>query len=144
MRREQTLLERISAMGGQQSLRAHTQSTTEEDLGALMDSIRRHLTRLINARHDFCEAQPEYGLPALTDLTIGSGDYVQAIQDAIRVAIEKYEPRLKQIRVLRVVDDDARQRLSFSVEAIMISRSGEHRVYYETSISGNGQFDVME
>lgn len=142
MGREQVLLDRIAAMadGG----RSRYETSSEEDLDALMDSVRRHLTRLVNARHGLSEAMPDYGLPALTDLTIGSSDYVRAIQDAIRVAVEKYEPRLRRVRVSRVANDDAPQTLSFRVEATLIASGGEHRVYYETTMSGGGRFDVLE
>lgn len=109
-----------------------------------MSSVRRHLGRLLNARHGLSEAMPDYGLPALTDLTIGSGDYIHAIQEAIRVAIEKYEPRLRRARVTRIVDEGAPHSLSFRVEATLVGRSGEHRVCYETTVSGSGRFDVLD
>jgi len=109
-----------------------------------MVSVRRNLTRLLNARHGFSEALPDYGLPALTDLTVGSRDYVRLMQEAIRTAVEKYEPRLRRVRVARVVDDLQPHSLAFRVEATLVSRSGEHRVFYDTKVSGNGQFDVSD
>jgi len=87
---------------------------------------------------------PDYGLPALSDLTVGSGDYIQRVQDAIRVAIEKYEPRLRRARVSRLVDEGAAHTLSFRVDAILVSQSGEHRVCYETVVSGDGQFEISD
>ncbi len=144
MGREQTLLERIAASGGRMSGRARAGPTTEEDIDALMDSVRRHLTRLVNSRHGFSEAHPDYGLPALTDLTVGSGDYVRRIQDAIRVTIEKYEPRLQRVRVTRVETEGAGRTLAFRVEGTLVTKSGQHRVYYETSMGGSGQFEVSE
>jgi len=122
----------------------YNEPSATEDVAALMSSVRRHLQRLLNARHGLSEAMPDYGLPALTDLTIGSGDYVHAIQEAVRVAIEKYEPRLRRVRVSRVVEEDAPHTLSFRVEATLVGRTGEHRVYYETTVSGGGQFDVLD
>jgi len=140
MGREQTLLERIAAVGSRRG--GYNEPSATEDVAALMSSVRRHLQRLLNAR--LSEAMPDYGLPALTDLTIGSGDYVHAIQEAVRVAIEKYEPRLRRVRVSRVVEEDAPHTLSFRVEATLVGRTGEHRVYYETTVSGGGQFDVLD
>lgn len=143
MGREQTLLDRIASRSGRG--RGRQQVASGEDLDALMESVRRHLKRLLNARHGMSEASPDYGLPALTDLTVGSGDYVQAVQDAIRVAVEKYEPRLRRPRVILVEDDETEKRvLSFRIEAVLISESGEHRVWYETSLSGAGEFEVTE
>ena len=112
---------------------------------ALLAAVRRHLTRPTTPRHGMSEALPDYGLPALTDLTVGSGDYVHAVQDAIKVAVEKYEPRLRRPRVTLVEDDETGKRvLSFRVDAVLVSESGEHRVWYETSLSGAREFEVSE
>ena len=141
MARELMLLDRIARAGDRGGGRYETAS---EDLDALMDSVRRQLARLLNSRHGLSEAQPDYGLPALTDLVVGSGDYALAVQKAIQTAIEKYEPRLRRIRVSRVQDDEGGRALAFRVEASLVSRSGEHRVCYETMMSGEGQFNVSD
>jgi len=138
--REQTLLERIAAR--EQSAGRRFEATATEDLDAMMDSVRTHLGRLLNARQGMSEAQPDYGLPALADLTIGVGDYVKRVRDAIQTAIEKYEPRLRRARVTLLTDEDEQRKLAFRVDAVLVSRSGEHRVWYETSLAGDGQFDV--
>jgi len=136
------LLDRIAELGDRRHGRYEPSAT--EDIDALMESVRRHLGRLLNARHGMSEAMPDYGLPALSDLIVGSRDYIQRVQDAIRVAIEKYEPRLRRIHVDRVVDEDTHRTLSFRVDAILMGQSGEHRVCYETMMTGDGQFEVSE
>jgi type VI secretion system protein len=141
MAREQTLLDRIARCGDRQ--RGRIEPSANEDLDALMESVRRNLVRLLNARHGMSEALPDYGLPALNDLTIGSGDYVRRVEEAIRVAVEKYEPRLRRVRVSRV-EDEERQTLSFRVDAVLISQTGEHRVWYETVVTGAGGVEVSD
>ena len=140
MKREKTLLERIADRGG--SIRRRSEPTATEDVDALMESVRRNLTRILNARHGMSECLPDYGLPALADLTVGIGDHVRTMQNALHTAIEKYEPRLRHVRVTRAVDDDEGRTLAFRVDAVLMGRSGEHRVWYQTSLGGNGQFDV--
>ncbi len=142
MPRERMLLDRIAELGAPGQTRL--EPTAAEDIDALMESVRRNLVRLLNARHGMSEAMPDYGLPALTDLTIGSRDYVEQVQEAIKVAVEKYEPRLRGIRVRQRGDEDGGHKLGFRVNATLISQSGEHRVWYETTIKGNGEFDVSE
>ena len=97
MARERTLLERIAAAGG--PTRQSVAASATEDVQALIESVRRHLRRLLNSRHGLSEALPDYGLPAMTDLTVGSRDYAQALQEAVRKAVEKYEPRLRRVQV---------------------------------------------
>ena len=143
MAREQTLLERIASC--ERRLRDRLQPTTNENIDALMESVRFHLARLLNARHGMSEAMPDYGLPALTDLVVGSGTYIEAVEEAIRVTIDKYEPRLRRVRVTRIQDDEGMGRmLAFRVDAVLISQSGEHKVWYETEVTGAGDFDVTD
>ena len=113
-----------------------------EDVNVLMESVRAHLRRLLNARHGMSQCVADYGLPAISDLSVDVGDYVKAMQDAIATTIERYEPRLRRVRVTRVVDEHEGRSLTFRVDAVMVGKSSEHRVYYETSLGGGGQFDV--
>ena len=134
------LLARIAqSEGGGRSTRG---PSAVEDVGALMESVRTHLRRLLNARHGMCECAMDYGLPAISDISVDVGDHVRAMQDAIHTTVERYEPRLRRVRVTRVVDDEEGRSLTFRVDAVLVSESGEHRVYYETSLGGGGQFEV--
>ena len=136
------LLERIAAMG--EMRRGGYERSATRDVERLMDSVRGNLARLLNARHGFSEAMPDYGLPALTDLSLSADDYVQSVQDAIRVAIEKYEPRLRRVRVTRNAEDEARQTLSFRIDATLVAKDEQLRVYYETTMKGDREFAVLE
>lgn len=140
MAKEYSLLERLSGRSGRN--RTRYEPTTGENLEALMESVRNHLAKLLNSRHGMSEALPDYGLPSLVDVVVDSGNYVQLVQDAIRSTVEKYEPRLKRVRVSRKEEEGNKQTLVFRVDAVLISKSGEHRVWYETSIRGTGKFDV--
>jgi len=151
MARERTLLSRVAQAAPSGRARLGDQSgaagpTTQEDTEALCESVRDHLARLLNARHGMCEAMPDYGLPALSDLIVGTGDHVRLVQEAIKTAIEKYEPRLRRVKVSRVVDPDRLdgRTLAFRIEAVLIGRQAEHRVWYETSVRGSGEFEVSD
>jgi len=140
MAREQTLLERVASRStvGQ---RSRYEASATEDVEALMESVRGQLRRILNARQGMSEAMPDYGLPAITDLLIGE-DAILRVQEALRTTIEKYEPRLRRVRVVQVANEDHPHVLSFRVEAVLVGRSGEHRVWYETMVTGAGEFDV--
>ena len=142
MAREQTLLARIAGIGQRRSSRYSP--TTEQDLDALIDSVRFNLNRLLNARHGMSQAQPDYGLPALSDLTAHGEDYLKRVQESIRGTIEKYEPRLTHVRVSPYVDETNPQTLRFRVDATLKSATGQHRVWYETSVDVGGAFDISE
>ncbi len=142
MKGHQTFLERI-ASAGEGGLNAQS---ADEDPVALMESVRQHVTRLLNARHGMSQALPDYGLPAMADLTVGTGDYVQRVQEAIRNTIEKYEPRLRAVRVTRDPEAEAQrsQKLVFAIEGIMVGRNSEHRIRFETAVAGSEEFDLSD
>ena len=112
MGREQTLLERIADRAS--GARRRYEPTVTEDVEALMESVRRHLTRLLNSRHGMSECLPDYGVPALSDLIVGVGDYVQTVQEALQSSIENYEPRLRRVRVSRILDETTGGRCPFA------------------------------
>ena len=143
MAREDALLTRLESIG--HSGRALPEATTVENLDALMASVRSNLTNILNSRHGMSEALPDYGLPSLSDFTMSNRNYILVLQEAIRTAISKYEPRLDRVKVtFREPEPDKPQRLEFRVDAVLVGRSGQHRVFYETSLSGKGDFEVKE
>lgn len=140
MGREYTLLERIARR--EERTRGRADASVSEDLEGLMESVRTNLARLLNSRQGMSEAQPDYGLPSLTDVTVGSGDYVRSLQESIRETVEKYEPRLRHIRITLQEPESSAERLVFRVDAVLVGQSGEHRVWYETAVNAQGQLDV--
>ena len=87
MARERSLLERVAA-SRDEAAAARYAATAADDPEARMESVRRHLTKLLNARQGMCEADPDYGLPALTDLLAGGAECERLTQDANRATIE--------------------------------------------------------
>ncbi len=141
MARERSLLERVAA-SREEAVAARYAATAADDPEARMESVRRHLTKLLNARQGMCEADPDYGLPALTDLLAGGAECVRLTQEAIRATIEKYEPRLRRVRVSHRAEEGGRQTLVFRIDAVLVGRGSEHRVWYETAFSPTGEAQV--
>jgi len=145
MGREQTFLQRLAAGARPGAQRRH-QPTTAENVEELRESVRKHLARLLNARHGMSQAVPDYGLPSLVDLTTSSSEHALAMQRAIRIAIEKYEPRLRHVRVSCLGDEDTpvQRTLAFRVDAVLVGRDGEYSVGYVTEVSPDGQMEVAD
>lgn len=140
MGREKTLLERLSDRNS--AARAVQTGTTVESLDDLLESVRRNLARLLNSRQGMSETAPDYGLPALTDLTVGTSDYIRKLLDSIRDTIEHYEPRLRNVRVTLREDESSNTTKVFRVEAVLVSKTGEHRVWYDTAVRSSGRFEI--
>lgn len=140
---EKTFLRRLAGMGKSPAGRRH-EPTTVENVEELKESVRQHLARLLNARHGMSSAAPDYGLPSLVDLITSTGEHVGTMQRAIRETIEKYEPRLRRVRVSCTGEDAPMQPLAFRVDAVLIGRHREYEVGYVTAVTKNGMFDVAD
>ncbi len=66
----------------------------------VVDSIKRHLVRLLNAHPGNSASVPELGLLDFNDATLGTHDLSIQIRSAIRQCIERYEPRVKRVDVV--------------------------------------------
>lgn len=63
------------------------------------NSIKTHLTRLLNSRQGSLTHMPDYGLPDVAEIYQGLPYSVTDLVTAIKTTIEKYEPRIKNIVV---------------------------------------------
>lgn len=62
-------------------------------------SIQDHLTLLLNARRESLPHMPEYGMPDLTDIYSNLPYSLDQLVAEVTRCIEKYEPRLRNVRV---------------------------------------------
>lgn len=70
-----------------------------EDPGLRLQSIRHHLELLLNCRLDSCRSAPELGVSDFNAAHLAGADLRDQIANAIRVCINRYEPRLRRVRV---------------------------------------------
>lgn len=135
------LLDRLAQLGREPG---GSRKRTSEDVDLLLASVQRHLVRLLNARLGMSEAASDYGLPALTDTGYNTAEAERMLLESIRVAVEKYEPRLKRVRVTRVMENSRPQRMSFRIDAALVTQAGEQKIWYQTQLGGKGRFEVSD
>ena len=135
--REERLLER---------LRAIEESPGRREAGnpnRMMESIMRHLGRILNTRQGSAPTVPDLGIPDFTNLPGESdAESVQEIERAIRSVIRKYEPRLAQPRIEYLARDDLAVSLRFKITAVL----SEDRtpVVFNTAVSDNGRVVISD
>src|SRR4030065_1609997 len=107
--REERLLERIQTWEREPARRG------KEDPRRIVDSVIRHLQRILNTKQGNVPIAEDYGTPDFTDffLTLPKTETnpKKEIEKAIRVAIQKYEPRLKGVRVNLVDQEEGEAKL---------------------------------
>jgi type VI secretion system protein len=118
--REERLLERIRAFGKEPTRRG------KEDPRRITDSVLRHLQRILNTKQGNVPIAEDYGTPDFSDFLLSFPDSIREIERAIRVAIQKYEPRLRGAKV------------SFQIVAKLDTES-KTPVFFETQIDSDGK-----
>ncbi|BBB25264.1 type VI secretion system baseplate subunit TssE [Amphritea japonica] len=134
-----TLLQRVALgdEGAKQSL------DVNED--KLRKSVQMHLQNMFNVRQGSVAALDDYGLPDFNDLDMSSG-YMKAVTDmrkAIKLSLEKYEPRLERIRVRYLQNDENPLDLRFEINAHMAIPDCPVRVKFQTMMASDGLCKVV-
>ncbi len=119
-------------------------------------AVRRDLEELLNTvspHHKFPEQYPEtqnsvvtYGLPDLASAEGLSGEQRAAVASLIRQAVERFEPRLKRVRVvvLKAEADATRGAIKFRLEA-RLTVDPAPEVSFDTVLNvGTGKYEVSK
>lgn len=99
-----------------------------------VQSIISNLNYLFATRAGSLAHLPDYGLPDITEIYSDVPDSVLKLQVAIKKAAEKYEPRLRRIRVEHQRSDPFSMRLVFLISGELQNRT---TVRFETTFSSN-------
>lgn len=81
----------------------------------IVESIKRHLVRLLNAHPGNSASVPALGLLDFNDATLGTHDLSIQIRSAIRKCIEGYEPRVSRVEVVALAQGPDPLQLRFQV-----------------------------
>jgi type VI secretion system protein len=136
MGRERSLLDRLD------DPRPNAPRRIEQSTEELADSVLAHLQRMLNTRQGNCLTLEDYGIPDFTDMVHSFPEAVGRMQRAIRQSIERYEPRLRRVRVTPVEDPDDVFRLRFEITGELVTADEQAAVWFETTISPSGRISV--
>jgi type VI secretion system protein len=135
--REERLLDRIR-MGEKEPARRG-----REDLGRVNDSVLRHLQRILNTRQGSVPIAEDYGVPEFSEyLQLGAGA-VRELERVLRATVQKYEPRLKGVRVNFIPDEEEKLLLRFQI----VARLGDDatvQLRFETTIDTDGKIRLKD
>ena len=133
--REERLLERIRVFGKETTRRG------KEDPRRITDSVLRHLQRILNTKQGNVPIAEDYGTPDFSDFLLTFPDSIREIERAIRVAIQKYEPRLRGAKVSFVPQEEDLLSLRFQIVARLDTES-KTQVFFETQIDSDGKVTI--
>ncbi|MEZ5353926.1 MAG: type VI secretion system baseplate subunit TssE [Bryobacteraceae bacterium] len=116
-------------------------------------AVRRDLEALLNTRCTVPDMPPDmeevgnsvytYGLPDLSSFTAGSAQDRAKLMQAVRVAIERFEPRLANVEVEAGDETATKLELRFSISALLLSEPVAEQVVFDTILeSMHGRYQV--
>jgi type VI secretion system protein len=136
MSRERSLLERLA------NRKPDVSRTTRLDESQLISSVLEHVGKMLNTRQGNAPVAPDYGIPDIVDLVHSFPESIRFMEQAIRTTIEKYEPRLSNVRVKHEGFDDDVFSLHFEVTAVLAQSGSQKSVRFETRVDNNGEVSV--
>ncbi len=116
----------------------------ELDIGLLKRSIINHLQHMFNSRHGHAEAQPDYGIPDLNAFMFEFPDSITPMRQAIERSIEKYEPRLKNVKAVWVRDEENPLNIRFEITARLAVDKGSVPMKFATQVGAASGLDLSE
>jgi type VI secretion system protein len=134
--REERLLERLRIWDREPERRA------KNDPKKIVDSVIRHLQRILNTRQGNVPIAEDYGVPDFTDFLHSYPESLREIEKTIRQTIQKYEPRLRAVRVNFIPQDDDVLSLRFQIMAKLSVDEGKTPVFIETLVDSEGKVNI--
>ena len=133
--REERLLERLQTWEKEPARRG------KEDPRRIVDSVLRHLQRILNTKQGNVLIAEDYGIPDFSDFINTLPRSVGELEKSIRLAIQKYEPRLMAVRVTFIPQEEDRLSLRFQIIG-KLSTESKTQVYIETVIDSDGKIEI--
>ena len=108
----------------------------------MINSVIRHLERILNTRRGSAQIADDYGVPDFSDFRSGFPEGIRDLERTIRNTILTYEPRLKAVRVKFIPQDENMLAVSFKIVARLILDDKKDPVVFESVIDSDGKVTI--
>jgi type VI secretion system protein len=113
-----------------------------QDSRRVVDSVLGHLQRILNTRQGGAQIADDYGIPDFTGLLHSIPESLRDIERAIRTIIQKYEPRLRAVRVSFIPHEEDELSLRFQIVAKLATGDEKSPVIFESMVDTDGKIVV--
>lgn len=132
---ETTLFERL------REDRAARDPSMSLDRARLRRSIADNLQRIFGSREMHAPAQLDYGMPDPNTILHAQDGGTELLRKRLKECVERYEPRLSNVRVLHIESAELGHQIQFSLQAILQSDPPEP-IALDASIDAYGRITV--
>lgn len=111
----------------------------------VVKSILDYLRLILNTRQGNAQIAPDFGVPDFTSMIGATGlDAVRSIEESMTEVILKYEPRLANVKLQFVPEEDKPLALHFKLQGKLALDGQEMPVVFETVLDPDGQISVKD
>jgi type VI secretion system protein len=110
--------------------------------GNAVAAIAEHLRALLNTRKGEAAAAPTFGIMDFNDIIHVLPAAIPRMQQSIRTAIQEFEPRLKNVVVTHVPDEQDPTALRFDISAQLNLKDARGTVRFHTELQPGGRMDL--
>jgi type VI secretion system protein len=136
--REERLLNRIRAREREAGRRA------TQDPGKVISSVLHHLHMILNTRQGDVPIAEDYGIPDITSFRHTIPFSIREIENSISRTIEKYEPRLKEVSVKFISQEEDALIVSFQIHARIVLEDQKEPVMFKSQIDSYGKIKISD
>jgi len=132
------LLERISKKELDPDYKGIINNPEEE-----INSIFMYLKKILSTKEGTTLIAYDFGIPDISNYQENYGEYIRSLESKLKSTIEKYEPRLKNIKISYIDKYKDKSILSFRIEA-ELSNTENFPLVFETKIKPSGEVTINE
>ena len=113
------------------------------DSAEVLRSIKRNIDNILNTRIGESLSSPNLGLVDFNDASLAMVDLSIKVMLSIKHCLEKFEPRLKEIDVCILHDDNQSVTLRFGVSAVIDTSTIHEKVNINLLLDSNKKYRVV-
>ncbi len=107
-------------------------------------SVLNHLNSLLNTRQGSAMIAVDLGMPDFTNMVRSFDDMTcDTLAADIKSVLEKYEPRLTDVRIEVLPRDDKVLKMKFKVEGKLRLSRGNMEISFETIVDPEGRIELV-
>jgi len=111
------------------------------DRARLRQSIAANLERIFGSREMHAPAQLDYGMPDPNTILHAQDGGADTLRKRLKECVERYEPRLRKVRVLHIESAEIGHQIQFALSATLQSDPPEP-ITLDATIAANGRIRV--
>ncbi len=137
-----SLLNRLERAADPNNVERHTWKAAD-----LASDVIEHLKQMLSTRQGSSLTAPDYGVPDVTELLHEMTEAIALTQRAVKHSLQTYEPRLKNVQVRHVRNENALGQPSMVFEItghIVLADGRKQALRIGTTVDGDGVVNLEE